>query len=181
MGGVLALDLATNVGWAFGNTEQGPAPTDLELASGVTPPEFISNSHRIAKPKCPLGQFFDAFEVFLSDLITVNNPEFLIFEAPWVGPKTHQDTARKLMGLACFTEYVALKKGIHEHKVFETNNRLVRTHFIGGNSGGRDVIKQKTIAACKARGWRPVDDDAADALALLDYAIHCLAMKKGVA
>lgn len=144
---------------------------DLELAAGAGIPSYVSNSQRIARPKCPLGQFFDNFSLFLSDLIDVNNPEFVSFEAPWVGGKTSQDTARKLMGLACFTEYVAHKKGIPEHKVFEVNNREVRTYFIGGNSGGRHVIKQKVISACQARGWRPVDDDAADALAVLDYSI----------
>lgn len=178
MGGVLALDLATNCGWAFGKTEDGSSPTALQRAAGAAAPPYISNSHRIAKPKCPLGEFFDNFSIFLSDLIEVNNPEFIVFEAPWVGGKTSQDTARKLMGLACFTEYVAHIKGISQNKVFEVNNREVRTYFIGGNSGGRDKLKARTIAACHDLGWSPVDDDAADALAVLDFAIHRLTGRK---
>ena len=71
------------------------------------------------------------------------------------------------MSLAGITELLALK-----HKVAfvaEAHNATVRKHFTGKGNAKSAELKAMTMAACRARGWAPVDDNEADALAILDY------------
>jgi crossover junction endodeoxyribonuclease RuvC len=148
---ILALDLATNFGYA-------------RLAAG----EIKYGSYRLPSTGEDVGRFLVAYEEALRGLFAPGC-DLIIFEAPWVGPQTHQNTARKLLCLAGVTEMVATRLEI---ACREENNATVRKFFIGKGNGKRDELKRLTIDACRARGWNPLDDDAADALALLDYAMN---------
>lgn len=57
---------------------------------------------------------------------------------------------------------------------WEANTRTVIKHFTGDGGGKRPERKERVIAECHARGWKPETEDEADALAILDYARHCL-------
>ena len=117
-----------------------------------------------------VGRFLCAFEDWLTaDLMARTRPERVVFETAWVGPKTNQATARKLMGMAGEVEKICHRNGL---MCVEANNASVRKHFIGKGRGTRDELKQMTIEACRARGWQPANDDEADALAILDYALR---------
>lgn len=155
---VLSLDLATNVGFAV------YAP-----GAGIR-----SGTWRVAPPATGIGVFLHRFDEQLTERLRLFAPTYVIFEAPWVGPQTHQDTARKLLGLAGETERVCHREGLAERNVYEANNAAVRKHFCGKGRGPRAEMKDRVIRACRERGWAPESDDEADALAVLDYAIHWL-------
>ena len=72
------------------------------------------------------------------------------------------------IGLSSITDAVGRLKGA---VVRQQTVGKVRKHFIGRGDLARAPAKAAVIRACRQRGWRPVDDNEADALALLDYAI----------
>lgn len=175
---VLALDLATSTGWAVADMESYRPLTAIELAGVAPVPKPRSGVYAIPKAKRDdLGAFLDAFDEWLGGLFAMAEPTFVAFEAPWVGPKTHQDTAHKLLNLAGQVELRCYRSDFVK-RYFKANNSRVRAHFIGPGRGKRAEIKAKTIAECNARGWQVESDDEADALALLDYAMHCLAPRR---
>ena len=172
MGGVLALDLATTTGWAYGNPEDGLSPTILESTSRVAPPPYSYGSKIIGRSAWPDGRIFDAAETYLNDLITIHNPSVLVYEAPFVGKSEKLAVPFRLLNLAGLAEKLGYQREIA--RVFSANVSTVRKHFIGHGRLPGGEAKDAVIARCKAIGWDPKTEDAADALAVLDYAIHCL-------
>lgn len=144
------------------------------------PPAAVSGWHKMPKTGADVGWFLDAFDTWVVGLLDFHQPALVVFEAPWVGSKidqqtgrvsqTHQDTARKLMCLAGHTEFVCRRAAI---ECREANNATVRKHFAGKGRAPRAELKRLTIEACRRRGWEPENDDEADALGLLDYAVAC--------
>jgi hypothetical protein len=169
---VIALDLATVLGFAVGPLAAAPAPSPLEMAAGTRIPPPLFGSRRIAPKGVSLGAFGASYRDWLGDMITVHAPALVIFEAPFVGGKTSQAVARKLMGLAFETEVVCYERGL---RCMEANMADVRTHFLGKKRPGRrDAIKDATVARCRALGWMVTTDDEADACALYDYTVAVL-------
>ena len=152
--GLLALDLATKTGWAYA------LPSMSQPRSGVfTLPDTGSN----------VGWFLDAFERWLTPFQREIAVQEVVFEAPLHLPNSNINTARKLMSIAAMTEFVCRRNGT---RYFEANNASWRKHFIGKGGGKGQVLKAMTVEACRDRGWSPRDDNEADALGLLDYAVH---------
>lgn len=148
--GILALDLATKTGFAH-----------WRPGSPV-----ILGTKDMPKTGADVGWFLDEFCKWLRPTIASMAPVRVVFEAPWIGPQTHQDTARKLMCLAGVTEMVSRWEGA---LCFEANVQEVRRHFIGNGRTPRKAAKAATIERCKLYGQKPRNDDEADAFALLDY------------
>ena len=148
---ILALDLATATGWAlwasWGEVEYGTV--------------------RLPKTGEDVGRFLLAFEGWLAPRLTEWKVELVVFEMPILPQPTQMATLRKLYGLAGVTEMVAIRAGVD---VCEKNLSTIRKHFIGCGTGPREVMKRLTVEECRRRGWDPEDDNAADALALLDLA-----------
>lgn len=155
---LLTLDLATVTGWAVWRPDGNH-------------PGVQSGTERLPKTGDDVGRFLCAYADWLMPFVELERPGRVVFEAPWIGPQTSQDVARKLLGLACMTEAVCHWQGI---PAWEVNNASVRKHFIGKGRGDRRELKRLTMAACRERGWQPEDDNEADALAVMDYAAHCL-------
>jgi len=156
---IIALDLATNLGFAVGMP--GARPT--------------FGTKRIGSPGCSVGEFGSAFDLWLSDMITVHAPTVLCFEAPVLTlGHTSIDTARKLMGMVYHAEVIAYRLEIR--RVFEESTSTVTKFFVGRGGGFKSRAEKKgaTIAACKARGWNVGDDNQADACALFAFAEHQL-------
>ena len=157
---ILALDLATRVGWArwhkrvtsFGS-KQLPSAGEL------------------------VGRYLDYFDRWFLVQLAEVMPAMVIFDPPWVGPKTGQDAARCLIGLASVVEMRCYQQEI---ACREAHNQTVLKHWTGQGGGKRKDKKARTIAACNARGFHPRNDDEADALAILDYAAHCLGIKTDI-
>ncbi len=144
--GLLALDLATTLGWAY-LSSPGQAP--------------VSGTHKIIPTDKSGAGYFVAFEKFIGDLIVLHNPHTIVFEAPFVGAIRNLNTARRLIGFVVLTELVAHKKGVP--RIREVNNSSVKKFFTG--NGRAD--KKDMIFKCRSKGWYPKDDNEADALAIL--------------
>ena len=153
---IVALDLATRTGWARWRA-------DAEVSHGTV---------TLPKTGPDVGRFLAAFDDRLVSVLALA-PDVVVFEAPWVGARTHQNTARKLMCLAGFLEFFCHRADI---PCREVNNASVRKHFCGKGRAPRKELKHLVMQACRARGWTPANDDEADALAVLDFAAHVYAL-----
>lgn len=154
----LALDLATNIGFALGDR------------SGV----ILSGSRRLPSTGDDLGRFGRAFRDWLITGLQRHTPELVAYEQPMLrGGSTNMNTLRKLYGLAFMTETICgdLKIFNHAIPVVEVNNGDWIKHFLGAGNVPRDsdARKKAVFRVCGIRGWRPEDYDEGDALAILDF------------
>jgi hypothetical protein len=153
-GTVLALDLATTTGWAFG------APGHL--------PEF--GHLRFTKKGSSRAETYRAFRNWLD--ITWGKrgemPDLIVYESPalsmHMGGKTNIDTTRLLMGLAEHLEEWAHGRC----DLREATASQVRCHFIGQNLRA-SIAKPMVLERCQAMGWMCGTTDESDACALWDY------------
>ncbi|MER2263524.1 crossover junction endodeoxyribonuclease RuvC [Methylobacterium oxalidis] len=146
---ILALDLATRIGWACGAPDEEP----------------VYGSHTLPSASASLGRFGDAYDQWLLDRLDFFRPGLVIFEAPFVSGTGNANTARKLMGLCWQTEIACYRR---ETQCLEHGNTSLKKFFTGN---GR-AEKADMMAACRRLGWNPKDDNAADALALWANAVH---------
>lgn len=149
MRAVLTLDLASRLGWTCGAPDGEPRyGTKVLPATGED-----------------IGRFAEAYNTWLLDMITLENPVLVVFEAPILAGQTTLATARKLTGLAWHTEFVCR---LREVRCKEAHLQSVKKFFAG--SGRAD--KQAMIEAARRHGWAPKTSDEADALGLWAYTIH---------
>ena len=116
-----------------------------------------------------LGALLCAYSAWLGDLMRVGGVKTVVYEAPYIRHDRGHQTAVALLNMAGTTDQVC---GSRRVACYSENVNRVRKHFCGHGNLGRHKAKAAVIAACSARGWRPEDDNAADALALLDYMAH---------
>lgn len=153
---VLALDVATSTGWAFGSAGEIPQ----------------HGTFRINPTGDDLGHFGVEFIKWLSSKIRELRPREIVFESPILPAKTNIATTRKLHGLALLVECVANLEGV---PCSEISSGEWRRQFLGPYYPAkptRDDLKRAVIAACRGMGWNPRGDDDADALGLL-YVVNC--------
>lgn len=164
---ILALDLGTRTGWAV-------LPRSGRIASGVT--EFRPGRHRgrfydpvlyrerpIKDRAMGAGMAFLRFEKFLADLNRDAGPfDAVVFEEV----RAHAGTlAAQVYGgfLAHLTAWCERKAAPY----LGVPVAAIKRHATGkGNAPKEDVIR-----AVRAQGFLPKDDNEADALALLAWAI----------
>lgn len=166
---ILALDLATVTGWAVAPPPYAPAPTPVEAAAGAAMPKRWSGSKSFRHCSGELGRLASVFEDWLNELIVVQKPDLIVFEAPFIGNRPNVNTARMLFGICTVTEMVAFRRGI---RCLECHNSTIKAHAGNGRAKKRDMIRM-----ARERGWNPVDDNEADALWLVDYAAALRAEK----
>mgnify|MGYP000523576001 CR=1 FL=1 len=154
---VLAVDLATRTGCAYGAT--GTSPTTWAVDFG----RFKDHDARLAQV---LRWVRHQHDTICPDLIAV--------EAP-IGGK---EASALLIGMAACVRAQAADLGIAS--VFYASSS-VRKHFLGkalvardfpglGQAAAKLAIKGKVLQRCKALGWEVGGLDEADAAALWDYA-----------
>lgn len=154
---VLALDLATVTGWAV-------------HATGMERP--FSGHLRLPPNPQVLGPACDKLWQFLLDQHKMHDLTHIAFEAQHVGSKIDMNVVYKLVGLGATTEFFAHKAGINCYKV---PIATWRKFFIGKGSGvTRGQAKQMCLERCEALGWHTVDDNAAEALGILDTFLDML-------
>jgi len=153
-GRVLALDLATTCGWAFG------APGSIPQCGHI----------RFAKPGASRALIYRNFRDWLEDRWNQRDhqPDLVVYESPMQAMlmygRTNIDTLKLLGGLAEHLEEWTLDKvELHEASV-----SAVRVHFLGRNYTSK-VAKQMTYERCHALGWEVENLDQADAAALWSY------------
>lgn len=160
MAGILTLDLSfSGTGWALMRSP------DAAPLSGVWALKAGLNSD---------AEVFHKLRCQLHDLISLEKPRLVAYEAPrppsmaksGAAAHTTFNTFFKLIGLCAIAEEVSHAMGVA--KITRTNVMTVRKHFCGSGHAKKD----KVMATCRSLKWRFVDDNAADALALLHYQAH---------
>lgn len=154
---ILAYDLARTCGYAVGE-------------------DFCRPDHgAFTLPRIDGGRFgpyLRRFGEIISRHIDGLKPTLIIYESPILARTTTLHVARALYCLGPRLEEAADVAGV---PCTEASLGEVRTHFLGVGKCPRSTpaIKAAVMAECRRRGWRPFDDNAGDALALLDYARAC--------
>jgi hypothetical protein len=154
---VLAFDLASNSGFAYGEAEPDVVPT--------------FGSRRIGKPGCSRAAKSFHAKKWLAEILRSVRPDVVTYEAPMptgrtIG-RTNTDAVVTLHGLIWDLEGIAYALGIHDQRA--ASIVAVRRHFLGTDDLERKSGKLTTITRCHELGWRVEDDDAADACAVWSY------------
>lgn len=158
---VLALDLSKRAaGWArYRVGDAKPTFGTWKLGSEVTSKgRAFLNLHRNLADQCAFGK---------PDLIAYEMPLLL---GPAAG-NTTAETQEVLIGLAMHAESFCEAKVISCQPV---NMSTWRRMFIGSMKRGtkRAQLKDYTIERCIQLGLHPKDDDQADAIGILDFALN---------
>lgn len=174
---LLALDIASTTGFA----RHGPTMLRPDCGS-----EKFSG---------PLGRRAHEFETWLEDNLAlfrggdyaaVGPITALAIEAPIsTSGLTNLDTQMWLLGA-----HVIARKLAHQHqlKLAIVGVGTWRSFFIGRASAPKELeknerrkwLKRAVIEECAKRGNNPKDDNAADALGLLEYCRACLDPRSGM-
>jgi Holliday junction resolvasome RuvABC endonuclease subunit len=141
---ILAFDTATKTGCAFGVAGGKPTSWTVNLGKVDWPIRF---SKTLRMVEHYIGRF---------------QPDLIAVETFVGGPKSNSN----LVGLVACVQGEATRLGI---RVVDYYPASVRKHFLGGIRGNTP-IKSQVFARCRMLGWDVKDTDAADALALWDYA-----------
>jgi crossover junction endodeoxyribonuclease RuvC len=152
-GSIIALDLATATGWAVGMPEAEPRFGTFTLPSTGD----------------DIGRFLVKFEDWLNDMITVEGPGLVVFEAPILRRGGGNPVvARKLMGLANCVETICYRRDV---RCRQAHLATVKKSFAGS---GR-AEKSDMIAMARRWGWAVRNDNEADALGLWQLAVRMAA------
>lgn len=152
---IIAIDLGTaNIGWAIADEKLEP-----ELGT-YHPPGTKKN----------IGWLLADLRSWLAPLLERRGITHLVYESPILQMGNNPLTIRKMHALGGMVELIAYDAKI---PVEEALPQTVRLHFLGRGATPRrrDEIKRAVIKRCEMIGWRPENDDEADAAALLHYAI----------
>lgn len=150
---VAALDLATKTGVAVGPCGGRPELWTLDLKSKG---EAKFHGTRLMRVQGLVHQ-----------LISARGVEFIAIEKPFVAAHNNWETTLLTIGLTANVVSWAARKGV---PVDIIPPQTVAKHFIGTGKMKRAEKKAAILAACRARGWEPTDDNQADAAALWDLA-----------
>tara|TARA_R110000868_G_scaffold237132_9_gene491631 strand:- start:37097 stop:37624 length:528 start_codon:yes stop_codon:yes gene_type:complete len=165
---IMAFDIATHTGVAFGHAGKTPRATTFDLSKRGN-----SDAARFAKAIQLTRHLLEKYE-----------PDQVFYEAAIGGPKA----SAFLIGLAACVTGTAADMGV---KVQEARIASVRKHFLGKHltardfktldaKGARAAIKQAVIARCNQIGWQPRTDDEADAMAIWDFGCASLRAAQSV-
>ena len=161
---VLALDIATKTGWALHQPGmQRPFFGTLSLAvtpGRVGPPmnglyEFLTDRHRMHGGLTDI--VFEAQHVGFNGRKNKKGKE-----TGGIDPKVLE----KLYGLAGMVEWFA---HCVEAKCFKVHIGTWRKHFCGSGNMDRQESKMTAMDRCHRLGIDPPDDNAAEAMGILDY------------
>lgn len=157
---LLSLDLATRLGWAFGDAFEG---------------EPVSGSFLLPSTGDDIGAFLKAYHLWLIARVAEFQPDIITMEAPLAATtKTTQTTLLKLWGLCSHTEFVAAFKGLPCRQIAAGE---WKKGFVGRAGFGKPKTKAMlatypVLQACHQRGWDVTDDNEADALGQWTYAVR---------
>lgn len=154
---VLALDLATRTGLAFGTAGSAPRCATVDL--GESQDMRLARMLRLTR-----------------DSISRVKPDLVVYEMPVGG----SEASAYLIGLASVVIAQATDMGLSPKSLHRGS---VRKYFLGrdpkvadfpGMTKGRarSAIKQLVVARCEALGWTVANADEADACALFSFACH---------
>lgn len=156
---VLALDLASVTGWAYGEPGGEPKHGTVRFASAGASHEAV----------------FAKAMTWTKLMLPNKGITTVVWEAPmptsFKRGQSNVNTTTLLYGLPAVIGAVVYSAGIFDIRKADT--RDVRKHFIGC-SPKRFEAKRMTMDMCRARGWQVADDNEADALATWDYMVSLI-------
>lgn len=165
---VLALDLATVTGWSAWHP-------------GLNEPRPHFDAVRLKGKVGEVGKASESLRVLLGKLFYTYRPTHVCFEAQHVPvPKFNRatgqitttmsiDTVYKLIALGAMVEWYCYRTGVPSFKV---EISTWRKHFLGRGGGFKKAgldPKQEAIKKCEAIGVYTENDNAAEAVGILDY------------
>lgn len=158
---ILALDVATKYGWAFGQAKPGIQP--------------LSGSGRFKKPEASEWSAYAEAIRWTHNFLKLSKPREVVIESPVAVTslmgKTNVSTTRMLFGLTAAIAGVCHCNGIYGIQTIAAPT--VRKAFLGHGGIKSHEAKAKTYDRCVELGWISGDDkpdfDRADALALWAY------------
>lgn len=143
---VLALDLGTNCGWAKGSGAREPESGVLRLKTS----KHDRPGERWIRMRRDLVRLLQGVDVVAYELVRRHE-----------GVKA----AHVYGGLLALVEMQCESFGIPVRTVEVAH---VKQHATGKGNVGKPAM----VAAAQKRGWMPIDDNEADALWILDWALH---------
>jgi Holliday junction resolvasome RuvABC endonuclease subunit len=149
-GGIFALDLSRNCGWAYGRLGLPPL-------NGTWVLPFVGGE----------GARYASFENELAAALEVYQPSHLVVEAPLPLPALNNaDVAKQQMGLRAFAYSEAYRASIPVHEV---DAYTVRKEVLGTGRFAKGQVKAAVVAWCRRQGFDVPDDNAGDACVLWTY------------
>ena len=165
---ILALDIATNTGWAIGRPSGTPTCGSQRFG------QFHSESHEV----------FAAAIKWFSEFLRSQDPQAdtLMVEAMLPPTAMKGQTSRavrdRLAGLHGWFLGVAKLRGVGE--ISQASVQNVRAHFIHDRACRREQAKREVMRQCEMQGWPAKDHNAADACALWSYACTLIRPELGL-
>lgn len=156
---ILACDVGTISGFAVG-------------APGATPK--LSSYDFRGELKDPSEIFYE-FGCVLEGMMRMYDLQYYAFEWPWVarGPLFNMKTVYLLLGLHAEGERRAHQ---HKLKILKSSTGTVAKFVLGNGGLKRDIKKAETLRVLReTHGWKPRNEDQADAGAVWLYWEHNLA------
>jgi hypothetical protein len=148
MGGVLALDLAGVVGWAYGHL------TDRNPAFGTWRLPHIGGE----------GARYAAFENELAEAMDEFAPSKMILEAPLSFQALLGVSTGRVMQQQYTLRGIALAEAWRASCApSEVSSDIVRLELLGQSRFAKDTVKREVVRYCRQRGWRVPDHNAGDA------------------
>lgn len=151
---LMALDIATTAGWAFG-------------IPGTTRPLF--GEHRMAPVGADESIVFDNFDRWLNTKIDVLHPQRVFAEDQFMAPTASRIVMQRLLGMRAICTMVCRRRGVRLRWVPVTT---VQRFFTGQGRWPRGEKKGATMRVCRLYGWSPQTDNQADALAVWLFGEH---------
>jgi Holliday junction resolvasome RuvABC endonuclease subunit len=152
-GGILSLDLSLTTGAAYGRLGEKPWFGHWYLG-------------KMAQP----GAVYARLEDEIDDAIKMFRPAQIVYEAPFAPQaQTNAQVGKVLLGLCAIVELIACR---HDVVCSHQEVRTARKAVLGKSPiGGAGKVKPVIMEWARKRGWAVTQDDEADALLLLAYAV----------
>jgi hypothetical protein len=151
---VLALDLATETGFAIGRPGDEPQSGTVRFASKGASHNAIAGG--------ALAWLIAFTKEHPCDLAVIEQE--VRKRQHWKSSTESDDITR---GLIFMARGVLYERGIYKIELAAVNS--VRKFFLGEGNMPREEAKHRTVMRCRAMCWDPADDNAADALAMWAY------------
>lgn len=152
-GGVLALDLASTVGWAYGRTTSNAGPAFGAIGLPKTGGE---------------GARYACFQNELIPMLERLEPKSMIVEKHLPLPAMNNvQSARQQLGLLAIALSEAWRYRIAVNEIDAVSVRMEVLGYAYPRKGSD--IKQSVVAYCRSRGWFVPDHNAADACLIWEW------------
>lgn len=166
-GGILALDIASNTGFAVTNEAYVASWRPRTLLEGprtAKPEGLWSGSRRLAIEGSKHAAYFAGMRRWLDDMLKVYAPAEIAIEAPMPNGR-NADADRRILGLIAHVEEIAFSRQIEL-----TYHGLSTVKKFAAGFG--NAVKGDMVRSAKLMGWNPKSNDEADALWVLEKRLH---------